>query len=121
MCLKTVECRGNMGVGYKIVAEDYFPLHFREYTYRFKKNKWVHDQKNMKIGDIGCPRYSTGFHVLLNKDDAVYYSLTYGGKIIKVKYKNVVAFGTQMLPADTQKRSLLCVVAKSVMNIGDEL
>ena len=41
----------------------------------------------------GCKNYHPGFHIFLNKDDAVNYGSSYNKSVVKVKFYGVIAFG----------------------------
>ena len=108
MCLTTidsVEIEEIEGEGWKVIADDCTDSkkHFNfVYFYNYilqPYNMWIereHTQINSLVGI-----YPAGFHVFTAKKDAEIYKKSFPSKrlsIVKVKYKNVLAKGTQDCP-----------------------
>jgi hypothetical protein len=82
----------------------YDPVDDKVIKHEYLTDTWIADNRRYLIPIDVLTSYPTGFHVFLNKPDAEAYCNLYGGKIHKVKYRNVTAKGTQYvrqtLPGD---------------------
>lgn len=106
MCLKSTKdgfaleydsnVKDFVGYGYKILEEVVYNKYkrwkeakgnkFDENLYALKAEVNTSDNKSV---------YYPGFHIFINKEDARNYRhAEYGSKVVKVKYRGVVAFGT---------------------------
>jgi hypothetical protein len=99
MCLLTVDKETvEVSQGYKVFRIDHFSkkLFGVVVEYEFKKRRWLRDTKVKNIKSLSAGRYyPTGFHVFLDKRDALLYCS--GDETIhRVLVKNIVASGVQL-------------------------
>lgn len=139
MCLKTLnlalkynsKTKEYTGFGYKVLSSFVFNSSGKldETTDKCKRKKWSKKWKravgwyytkslqeneeyaNKKGKGIKDKQYYPGFHIFLTPEDAKSYNPT--GVVVKVEYKNVLAFGTNDAGFQNGKRvSGPCVVAE---------
>jgi hypothetical protein len=91
------------GIGYKVLYMNRMGNTYAPFKKtRFPKDVWIDDErsKGRKLSYDNVMRsYTPGFHLFQTIDDAHAFSLRYpstnGRPIFKVRYRNVVAGGTQ--------------------------
>ncbi len=97
MCLVTLdkETQEGTGVGWKYFRSDASShLEFAYYGGRVNYNTWLKDKaKGMIPKQCGGFSYHKGYHVYVNKEDAVFAA--FGEQIRRVEYREVVASGRQ--------------------------
>ena len=118
MCLNTVVFnidKNGEGVGYKVFRKDLKGYYSTVPSYAI--NKWIY-ANNDKYGlsEIDNKKYFLGFHTFLNLEDAISYSKLFSKNnydIYKVKFRNIMAFGTNENGGGLDK-SGLCIVSKYI-------
>ena len=118
MCLNKLEKFKTTGVGWKVVSiteKKYVPpLQFYSMD-SYKKRGWNIDTRNCKLSFYDNDKkesvfYPTGYHIFVNKRDAKRFmvkdcsEIDHKEIVKKVKYKKVVATGTQSLRARTSEK-----------------
>lgn len=100
MCLSTVDPKPktNRKTGYKVVDRSggglYPPC---QGTGPYEVGGWITDpNKDVEIG-FGPIRYPTGYHIFLSLAGAKAWTMSTGSYIVKVKFDDVVATGTQKI------------------------
>lgn len=118
MCLSTVDFNlsltkgGLVGIGYKILSDDY----------EYKLNKWMrarhrnYTKKYLEIDSCDDKKYTVGFHIFLNIEDAIDYRKmlpTFNfNTLVRVEFKVVTGFGTNETGASA--RQAKCVIAQQM-------
>lgn len=111
MCLHTVfhdQTFETQGEGWKVFLQNnkkelFTPIHLRDpntklfFRREFNPNTWMTDDRDYSISNYFFDTYPTGFHIFLNKEDAEKFAKNgeAGIIVLKVRYKKVVAKGTQ--------------------------
>ena len=100
MCLQQIleipeEYKTGEHVGYKVLVGQYYTPIMSKYI---KLNEWVFDD-NPNIINIfyatDMLEYKLGFHIFINRKDADDYVQTDDDVVVKVKFKDVVAYGLE--------------------------
>ncbi len=78
------------GMGYKHVHKDRTC-----YNGKYLLNRWMDAEGITELEFTNTHKaYHPGFHIFLNKEDAMNYPSASGGEIWEVKYRNVISFGS---------------------------
>jgi hypothetical protein len=139
MCLNTVHkviSAPKEGVGWKVFECDssgktYFAIYQGLPNKIYPVGEWLkemdyrdpNDRRRKKIYIENMPAYPFGFHIFSTKQAAqTYLDLGLGGVIKKVKYRRVVATGTQTIFLDgLHSRHYKTIIAKEMMIVPEEL
>lgn len=102
-----------VGTGWKVFRVNYKNELSGEYyndNIIYKYNTW-YESNSITISDYYKYSYMSGFHIFLNKEDAMVWKRTSGPNYIikQVKYKNPMYLGGQLGELDN------CIVAKQIM------
>jgi hypothetical protein len=86
----------------------------------FVIDKWMHDHKDGYITAKDGNKYRLGFHILRTRDQATRLhrslkSKLFGTRVVRIKYKNVVAEGLDSEDIDLIEDCGECIVARSIM------
>lgn len=123
MCLETIEKRypkkdKTEGFGYKVICiypnskRFTFP-HFCSYTYRHY-NKWIRRKISKLFTDNNGEEYDSGFHIFMNKQDAILYAYDNASRVRKVEYKGIICEGTQFVYCNGWNMPKPCLVVKQI-------
>lgn len=108
MCLeqinKNAKCKSE-GYGYKVydtncrgyifMRNNLGNIYYSDGDYGFRNNKWYKAEKTI-LYDGFDNHYMSGFHIFLNKRDAIRHAKSRGFKyVVRVKYKDARIVGTQ--------------------------
>lgn len=113
MCLRTVNFTldaKNVGIGYKVIPSDEitvkengsFVMSSPYWSKQWRKSpghKYYSTQKFLE--DAYSKQYRIGYHIFLNKQDAVKYKYVASGYVVQVSFKDVLAFGTNETTYDS--------------------
>lgn len=112
------------GIGYKAYKtkiingkrELYGPLTKHYQNQKISKNKWLLSSKIGSIYSDDDKSYNPGFHIFLNQQDAEnYYSYKNNVVIVRVKFKDVVGFGTNGTSAGILSTAGPCIIARKML------
>jgi hypothetical protein len=116
MCMQTTQfaltwdkgCRDYVGYGYKNLKDERVTQYKRKWVEA--KGGWGDNTSTLKKCQIPSDdgmNYHPGFHIFLKEEDAKNYTRQSERKIIKVKFRGVLAFGTN----ETGPKYGPCVIA----------
>ena len=112
MCLLSVDKETKQVIeGWKVIKAINNKLHGICYPFNFETNRWITDLADSFIKSDSNKKYQAGFHFYLNKEDAeldVKIWNNVDDKVFKVRVKNVVATGTQLI--NIHNKLTLCKV-----------
>lgn len=85
----------------------------------YEVDKWMHDSTDVQIKTVDGNSYRSGFHILRTRDQATRVartckSLIFNAKLVRVKFKNVVARGKDAEDLDEIEDCGDCIVARSI-------
>jgi hypothetical protein len=118
MCLKSTKFALDYdSKSRKFIGYGWRCMYVSSEQYQWQKAQYHNAGKPHKIGcDNGKDTYIPGFHIFVNRKDAVKYAGGDDTYIVKVAYRNVIAFGSQ---TTSSSRALGdCIIAQEMKVIG---
>lgn len=99
MCLSTITSSKNLpnatGYGWKVMSNMDNKIITPCFATSLAVGRWHKDKRQYKLKDNYSDEYKTGFHIFATRQAARLYKRGTFDKVYKVKYRHVVATGTQ--------------------------